>query len=162
MWVYFNVPEARYLEYQARPDNDNVKVELVLANGETLPQIGKMAAIEADFNNETGNTAFRADFPNPDGLLRHGQTGTILLSRVVKDTVVIPQRATFEILSRWTGNRNDADFSVPRRCATERGGLMANVYRTWLADHDTLERPVSSFPRKMTLAHQCIMLLIRS
>ena len=100
MWVYFNVPESRYLEYQARPDKDNIKVELMLANGEKFPQIGKIAAIEADFNNETGNIAFRADFSNPDRLLRHGQTGTILLSRVVKDAVVIPQRATFEILAK--------------------------------------------------------------
>jgi membrane fusion protein, multidrug efflux system len=100
MWVYFNVPEARYLEYQARNDKDSVKVELVLANGEKFPHVGKIGAIEADFNNETGNIAFRADFPNPDRLLRHGQTGTIMLSRVVKDAVVIPQRATFEILAK--------------------------------------------------------------
>ena len=100
MWVYFNVPESRYLEYQARPDKDNIKVELMLANGEKFPHVGKIAAIEADFNNETGNIAFRADFPNPDRLLRHGQTGTILLSRVLKDAVVIPQRATFEILAK--------------------------------------------------------------
>ena len=100
MWVYFNVPESRYLEYQARPDKDNVRVELRLANGEKFPQTGKIAAIEADFNNETGNISFRADFPNPDRILRHGQTGTILLSRVVKDAVVIPQRATFEILAK--------------------------------------------------------------
>lgn len=100
MWVYFNVPESRYLEYQATKDKDNLKVELMLANGEKFPQIGKIAAIEADFNNETGNIAFRADFPNPDRLLRHGQTGTILLSRIVKDAVVIPQRATFEILAK--------------------------------------------------------------
>ncbi len=100
MWVYFNVPESRYLAYQARLDKDNLKVELMLANGEKFPQIGKIAAIEADFNNETGNIAFRADFSNPDRLLRHGQTGTILLSRVVKNAVVIPQRATFEILAK--------------------------------------------------------------
>ena len=60
---------------------------------------GKIGAIEADFNNETGNIAFRADFPNSDGLLRHGQTGTVLLSRTT-EAVVIPQRATFEILAR--------------------------------------------------------------
>jgi len=100
MWVYFNVPEADYLEYQARSDKDSVKVELLLANGEKFPQTGTIGAIEADFNNETGNIAFRADFPNPDRLLRHGQTGTIFLSRVVKDAVVIPQRATFEILAK--------------------------------------------------------------
>ena len=100
MWVYFNVPESRYLEYQARKDKDNLKVELILANGAKFSQVGKIAAIEADFNNETGNIAFRADFANPDRLLRHGQTGTVLLSRVAHDAVVIPQRATFEILAK--------------------------------------------------------------
>jgi len=116
MWVYFNVPESRYLEYQARKDKDDVKVELMLANGEKFPQIGKIAAIEADFNNETGNIAFRADFPNPDRLLRHGQTGTILLSRVVKDAVVIPQRATFEILAKKYA------FVVEEKAVGEHGG----------------------------------------
>ena len=49
-----------------------------------FPQSGKIGAIEAEFNNETGNIAFRADFPNPDGLLRHGQTGTMLIHRVAE------------------------------------------------------------------------------
>ena len=101
MWVYFNMPEARYLEFMANEKRDRgSKIELVLANGETFDQAGKIGAIEADFNNETGNIAFRADFPNPERLLRHGQTGTVLLSRQIPDALVIPQRATFEVLDK--------------------------------------------------------------
>lgn len=103
MWVYFNVPEARYLEYQANQRNqqdEGLKVGLVLANGEVFEQPGAIGAIEADFNNETGNIAFRADFPNPNRYLRHGQTGTIVLSRIDEDALVIPQRATFEVLAK--------------------------------------------------------------
>lgn len=102
MWVYFNVPEARYLEYKTNLEmhQNELQVELVLANGKKFDHIGKIGAIEADFNNETGNIAFRADFGNPDGLLRNGQTGTVLIKRVLKDAVVIPQRATFEILDK--------------------------------------------------------------
>lgn len=101
MWVYFNVPEARYLEYKSSMDqNEDMNLELMLANGKLFPQPGSIGAIEADFNNETGNIAFRADFPNPDGLLRHGQTGTILIHRLEKNAIVIPQRATFEILDK--------------------------------------------------------------
>jgi len=101
MWVYFNVPEARYLEYQKNKDQKNgLKIELILANGKKFDHPGKIGAIEADFNNLTGNISFRADFPNPDGLLRHGQTGTILLKRVQDNAIVIPQRATFETLAR--------------------------------------------------------------
>lgn len=99
MWVYFNVPEARYLEYEENNDRDKLKVELMLANHEKFPQVGRIGAIEADFNNETGNISFRADFDNPDRLLRHGQTGTILLSNVIS-ALVIPQRATYETLAK--------------------------------------------------------------
>lgn len=102
MWVYFNVPEARYLEYKAGLDKQKADfdIELRLANGKVFPSRGQIGAIEADFNNETGNIAFRADFPNPDNLLRHGQTGTVLIHRKLHDATVIPQRATFEILAK--------------------------------------------------------------
>jgi membrane fusion protein (multidrug efflux system) len=101
MWVYFNVPEARYLDYMAAMGQDEDRqIELVLANGSKFKHTGKIGAIEAKFNNETGNIPFRADFPNPNGLLRHGQTGTVLIHRTLKDALVIPQRATFEILDK--------------------------------------------------------------
>jgi membrane fusion protein (multidrug efflux system) len=102
MWVYFNVPEARYLEYMAAPakEKEDQKIELVLASGSKFPQSGKIGAIEAKFNNETGTVPFRADFPNPDRLLRHGMTGTVLIHRTLHNAIVIPQRATFEILDK--------------------------------------------------------------
>jgi membrane fusion protein (multidrug efflux system) len=102
MWVYFNMPEARYFEYKAAParDREGQRIELVLANGNKFQQTGKIAAIGAKFNNETGNGTFRADFPNPDGLLRHGMTGTVLIHKTVNNAIVIPQRATFQILDK--------------------------------------------------------------
>lgn len=101
MWVYFNVSEARYLEYQTNlKKHKDLKIELQLANGNIFEQTGTIGAIEADFNNENGNIAFRADFPNPDRLLRHGQTGTLIMSRVQEDAIVIPQRAVFEVLQK--------------------------------------------------------------
>jgi len=102
MWVYFNVPEARYIEYMAIPEKEKEaqQIDLVLANGNKLEHNGKIGAIEAEFSNETGNIPFRADFPNSNGLLRHGQTGNILIHKTLKNAVVIPQRATFEILDK--------------------------------------------------------------
>ncbi len=102
MWVYFNVPEARYLEYMAGrgQDKEARKIELVLADGSKFPYAGEIGAIEAQFNNETGTIPFRADFPNRDGLLRHGQTGNVLIHQTLNNAIVIPQRATFEILDK--------------------------------------------------------------
>lgn len=126
MWVYFNVPEARYLDYQARqqspaPSNSrlelaNSRIELVLANGKTFPNdAGNVVTIEGEFNRETGNIPFRADFPNPDGLLRHGQTGNVLIHETLKNVLVIPQRATFEILDKVYVYIVDQDNVVHQR-----------------------------------------------
>jgi membrane fusion protein (multidrug efflux system) len=131
MWVYFNLPEKRYLEYMTNvKENKNLKIELLLATGKKFDQLGMLdpahgqGAIEADFNNETGNIPFRADFPNPDRLLRNGQTGTILLSWVENDALVIPQRATFEVLAkRYVYVIDDENVAHQREITYENAGL---------------------------------------
>lgn len=101
MWVYFNVPEAEYLNYMSKASQDpDMKVQLMMANNELFKYPGIVETIEADFNNETGNIAFRATFPNPDKLLRHGETGNILMPVPLKNALIIPQKATFEILDK--------------------------------------------------------------
>lgn len=101
MWVYFNVSEAEYLAYKSRPESERqTAVTLQMANGQPFDQPGKVETIEADFNNGTGNLAFRATFPNPKGLLRHGETGKILMTSHVENALVIPQKATFDILDK--------------------------------------------------------------
>jgi membrane fusion protein, multidrug efflux system len=101
MWVYFNVPEAEYLDYMASIKSERMrKVKLQMANKQLFEFPGIVETIEADFNNETGNIAFRATFPNLNGLLRHGETGNILMPVVLKNALIIPQKATFEILDK--------------------------------------------------------------
>ncbi len=101
VWVYFNVSEAEYLRYQLHGKSDTPpKVKLIMADGETFDQEGVVETIEADFDNGTGNVAFRAGFPNPKGLLRHGETGKILMTTPVKNALVIPQKATFDVLDQ--------------------------------------------------------------
>ena len=99
LWIYFNVPEAEYLDYASNPDQ-SMDVKFKMANGKIFDQEGKVEAIEADFDNTTGNIAFRATFPNPTGLLRHGETGNILVAAKYPNAQMIPQKATFEILDR--------------------------------------------------------------
>ena len=101
MWVYFNVPEAEYLNYKVGDDsNSPINVNLLMANNELFPYAGLVKTIEADFNNETGNIAFRATFPNPKGLLRHGETGNIIVKQPLANALIIPQKATFEIMDK--------------------------------------------------------------
>jgi membrane fusion protein (multidrug efflux system) len=101
MWVYFNVPEAEYLNYMTKVKQGNRQhVKLKMANNELFEQPGIVETIEADFNNETGNIAFRATFLNPKRLLRHGETGNIMMPVPYTNALIIPQKATFEILDK--------------------------------------------------------------
>ncbi|WP_153798098.1 efflux RND transporter periplasmic adaptor subunit [Foetidibacter luteolus] len=98
MWVYFNVSEPEYLTYKTDASSNGKKqVNLLMANNQQFKYPGLVETIEGEFNNETGNIAFRATFPNPDNLLRHGETGKVLMKVALKDAVVIPQKATYEI-----------------------------------------------------------------
>ncbi|GFR66812.1 Efflux transporter, RND family, MFP subunit [Elysia marginata] len=102
MWVYFNVPEMEYLNYKSQKNDDGkaMKVQLRMANHEIYEHIGEVKTIEADFNNETGNIAFRATFDNPDFLLRHGETGNVILTEPLKNALLIPQKASFQVLDK--------------------------------------------------------------
>ena len=99
LWVYFNVPEAVYLEYM-KNKRLSQKVQLELADKEIYPEPGTIEVIQSDFNSTSGNVAFRASFSNPHGLLRYGQTGKILWPKKVNQAVIVPQKSTFEILDK--------------------------------------------------------------
>jgi len=101
MWVYFNVPEAEYLDQMSeKPKDGFLRVGLKMANGKMFENEGIVETIEADFDNETGNIAYRATFPNPKNLLRFGQTGNVVITTPYKNALLIPQKATFEVLDK--------------------------------------------------------------
>jgi membrane fusion protein (multidrug efflux system) len=99
VFAYFNVSEPEYLDYESSAKNSTVhnKVNLVLANNRVLPYEGVVETIESEFDSETGNIAFRAKFPNPDGLLKNGETGKVRMTVPLRDALIIPQKATYEI-----------------------------------------------------------------
>lgn len=98
MFAYFNVSEPEYLEYQNNvKGRANTTVSLLLANNQPLKYKGKVEVIESEFDSETGNIAFRASFPNPDKLLKNGETGKVLMTVPVINALIIPQKATYEI-----------------------------------------------------------------
>ena len=128
MWVYFNVPEAEYLAYKEQAKADNVvNVKLLMANNEVFKYPGVVKTIEADFNNETGNIAFRATFPNSDGLLRNGETGSVLMTVPLKNALIIPQKASFEVLEKRYVYVVDAKNVVHQREITI-GSEMPDLY----------------------------------
>lgn len=100
VYTYFHISEDEYLNYlnakKANKGHSNT-VELVLANGKTYPHHGQIETIASEFDATTGSIAFRARFPNPENLLKHGATGKVFLETSVEKALLLPQKSVFEI-----------------------------------------------------------------
>lgn len=126
VYAYFNVSEAEYLDYKSRAKNKN-NATLILANNLPHKYKGQVETIEAEFDKNTGSIAFRAKFPNPELLLKHGETGKVQLSIDLKNALVIPQKATYEIQDKFYVFVVDANNIVKSRGITIKQKL-SNLY----------------------------------
>lgn len=98
IFAYFNVSEKDYLDYiSSQGAGKSKKVSLLLANGVLYQHTGIIETTESEFDKSTGNIAFRAKFPNPENLLKHGASGKVLVKTELKNAMLIPQKSTYEI-----------------------------------------------------------------
>jgi membrane fusion protein (multidrug efflux system) len=98
VFAYFKVTEAEYLRYQKRKQAGvSDEVELIMADNTPYESTGRIEITETEFDQSTGNIAFRARFKNPKSLLKNGSKGKIRIKESVNNAVIIPQRSTFEI-----------------------------------------------------------------
>jgi RND family efflux transporter MFP subunit len=98
VFVYFNVSEKEYLDMQKRNDMGWKKnLSLQLANGQQHTHKGTVETAETVVDKNTGSIAFRARFPNPGHVLKHGASGKILVFDKLKNALVIPQKSTFDV-----------------------------------------------------------------
>lgn len=97
VYAYFNVSELEYLDYKTNTNTKNNNVKLILANNQLHQYPGKIETVEGEFDKNTGSIPFRAKFPNPSYLLKHGETGRVQLNIAVKNALIIPQKSTFEL-----------------------------------------------------------------
>lgn len=97
VFAYFNVSEGDYLDYVVSSEEGKPKeVLLMLANNTLYPHKGFIETTASEFDRNTGTIAFRAKFPNPDNLLKHGASGKVLVNTPLKDALLIPQKSTFD------------------------------------------------------------------
>lgn len=73
------------------------EVSLKLANGSIYPHKGEIISVSGVLDPATGSATTKALFKNPDGLLRSGNTGQILIPNTTKGAIQIPQKATYEM-----------------------------------------------------------------
>ena len=80
---------------QAEKIKNLPEVTLTLADGTVYPEKGTIETVSGVVDVTTGSANFRAKFPNNQGILRSGTSGTISVPKTMDSVFVIPQKATF-------------------------------------------------------------------
>ncbi|MDH5826504.1 efflux RND transporter periplasmic adaptor subunit [Sphingobacterium faecium] len=104
LYAYFSMNESEYLNflYETAGNSSEEKlknippVELLMANGRIYDEKGTISAITGQINPQTGSMQFRVSFPNKQGILTNGNSGTIRIPKSYKNTLVIPETSVFE------------------------------------------------------------------
>ncbi|KAF2507258.1 efflux RND transporter periplasmic adaptor subunit [Flavobacterium foetidum] len=104
VYAYFAMNEKTLLNFTKDAGaslNQKLKnmpaVSLVLSDGSAYDQKGHIETVNGLINTETGTVNVRARFPNPKGIIRSGSSTTVRIPKEVKDGIIIPQSATFEL-----------------------------------------------------------------
>lgn len=98
VFAYFPVSEKEFLQLQRNNGIRAVQsLKLLLADGSLLSSASKVEIVDSAIDPSTGTIALKARFPNPEFLLRHGASAKVLLEQPVKNAMLIPQKATFEV-----------------------------------------------------------------
>ena len=108
IYVYFSLSENDILAINKTTSEGSLQeklrsfdqVNLQLADGSNYPLKGKIDMLDGQYNAETASITVRASFPNPEHILRSGNTGRITLESIEYDVFKIPVLATFELQDR--------------------------------------------------------------
>ena len=103
MYVYFSMTESRVMKYLYRYGTmDEVvrnmpELKLKLVNGKYYEQTGRVESISGIVDDKTGSVSVRAVFDNDGSILLSGGSGRVVLPTEIKNAIIIPQEATYEI-----------------------------------------------------------------
>lgn len=106
MQIYFSMTEKDLLDMTKTAGGlhaaikDYPPVNLQLADGTPYGHEGRVAAVSGVIDRSTGSVSVRADFPNPEHLLKSGGSGSIVVPHVSRDAIVIPQDAVAQVQDR--------------------------------------------------------------
>lgn len=103
MFAYFSMSEKDLLEMSREHGSKDAavkafpQVQLKLVDGTLYDYSGTVQAISGVIQNATGSVQIRADFQNPQNILRSGGTATIVIPNQMSDALMVPQKATWAV-----------------------------------------------------------------
>ncbi|WP_311196113.1 efflux RND transporter periplasmic adaptor subunit [Antarcticibacterium sp. 1MA-6-2] len=104
VYAFFSLNERDYLNFIQNAEGENIQekienfppVQLELVNGENYSEEGEIQTVTGIVDRSTGTVGFRAMFPNPNGILASGNSGTIKIPQTFENVPVVPEASTFE------------------------------------------------------------------
>jgi len=108
IYAYFSMSEVDFITFNRENKGSStaekikqlLPVSLVLADGNLYDHAGKIEMVDGQFDKNTGSISLRATFPNPQSLLRSGNTGKVRVLQPHTGALLVPQEATFELQDR--------------------------------------------------------------
>lgn len=106
MYAYFSMTESQTLNLtrQSGSLDEAIKqmpaVELRLVDGSPYKHSGRIDAISGTVDENTGAVTMRAEFDNPENMLRNGGAAKVVIPTIRENCISIPQSATYELQNR--------------------------------------------------------------
>jgi membrane fusion protein (multidrug efflux system) len=104
------------------------KVSLLLADGSLYNEQGKIETVNGLINTATGTANIRARFSNPKGVIRSGSSATVRIPNDLKDVILVPQSATFELQDKMFAVVVDKDGKTKNVNLTVRENTAGKFY----------------------------------
>lgn len=107
IWFYCNISEVDYLKGERAVRNTGQKfsqipLTLILSDGTEHPEPGRWVFLDRAVDVTTGTLRARAEFPNPNGVLRPGMFARVRMSVETQQArILIPQRAVQELQGKY-------------------------------------------------------------
>jgi membrane fusion protein, multidrug efflux system len=130
--VLYQMSEQEYLQFQNDPASRNAPLDLILSDGSTFPQKGRVLLSGRDVDVKTGTIATIGTFPNPGNRLRPGQYAKIRAATQIRHgAILVPQRAVNEMQGGFQVAIVGADNKAQIR-SVQAGPQIGSL---WLIDH---------------------------
>lgn len=106
MQVYFSMTEKDLMDLAKTAGgmqaaiNEYPAVKLKLADNSIYGHEGHVAAVSGVIDPTTGSSQVRADFPNPEHILKSGGSGSIIVPHKDANAILVPQDAIVEVQNK--------------------------------------------------------------
>jgi len=104
------------------------EVSLLLSDGSLYAEKGKIETINGLINTQTGSVNIRARFPNQKGIIRSGSSTKVRIPQEVKNVLIIPQSATFELQDKRFAAVVDKNGKTKNTVITVLDNAIGNFY----------------------------------